>query len=66
MRISMDIFITVSEAAALHKLNPSTVRRAILRNDLPAIKMGKTWLIKPADFETWISNPAMHKTGKKI
>lgn len=57
--------LTTSECARWAGLNPSTVRRAILRGDLPAQKKGKTWLVSRRDFEQWLNNATMHKTGKK-
>ncbi len=46
--------LTVTEAAALIKRSPFTVRMMIKNNELPATKDGKRWLISAADVEAWL------------
>jgi excisionase family DNA binding protein len=43
--------LTVTEASAKKKVNPSRIRALILEGKLEAEKFGKTWLIKEADLE---------------
>jgi excisionase family DNA binding protein len=43
--------MTAQTAAAALGVSPRTVRRAILRGDLPAVKFAGTFRILPADFE---------------
>jgi excisionase family DNA binding protein len=45
--------VTVAQAAALKGVPPDTVRRRIKRQKLPAIRMGREWLIKKKDLEAW-------------
>jgi len=37
--------ITLKDYAATHSVSPATVRQKILRGNLPAVKMGRDWLI---------------------
>lgn len=45
-KMNVDNLISLTEYAALHKVNPSSVRRKILRGNLPAKKIGRNWLIE--------------------
>lgn len=38
-------YITIKEYAKLHDIRPDTVRQKILRGNLPAVKMGRDWVI---------------------
>lgn len=47
-------YLSVSEFAAIHKMDTGNIRRLILQGRIPAIKIGKQWAIKkdtlpPAD-----------------
>ena len=55
--------LTLAEAVPIAKRNISTLRAAVKRGDLPAVKKGKTWLVRPADLDKWLDNPEMHKPG---
>lgn len=44
-----DKMLTVSDYAKKHGVDPSTVRHKISRGLLPAIKIGKMWLVKESE-----------------
>lgn len=44
-----DKMMTVSDYARKHGVDPSTVRHKISRGLLPAVKLGKMWLIKESE-----------------
>lgn len=58
-------FLTTEQAAQIAGCNPSTLRYAAESGKLPAVKYGKTWLIKPDDLQRWIDTPSAHKRGTK-
>jgi excisionase family DNA binding protein len=45
--------LTVQEAAALLRIHPETLRRAISRGELPATRRGNVFCISPADLEAY-------------
>lgn len=45
--------LTVTEMAEAKGVNTSAIRHAIRRGQLPAVKVGKTWLIAPRDAAEW-------------
>jgi len=49
--------------AAAKGVNTSAIRHAIRRGQLPAVKVGKTWLISKMDAEAWQQKNTW--TGKK-
>jgi len=55
--------LTVTEMAAAKGVNTSAIRHAIRRGQLPAVKVGKTWLISKMDAEAWQQKNTW--TGKK-
>lgn len=57
--------LTVQECAGVAKRHPASIRKAIKRGDLKAIRRGKMWFVSKRDLSKWIATPAMHKTGKK-
>jgi len=63
----MDIkeFISLTDAAGIAGCNASTLRWAIKRGKLAAVKFGKSWAVSRADLQVWIDDPAMHTTGVK-
>jgi hypothetical protein len=48
-----DELLSVTQCAAHHGLTRSVVLLAIARNDLPARKVGKVWVIQHADCEAY-------------
>lgn len=52
-----DQILTVAEAAALLKLHPETIRRAIRTGELPATKFGyRTVRINRSDLDKWVKS----------
>lgn len=47
--------LTLSEAAQLCGVNAATLRRACWRQALPGQKRGKTWFVREADLEVYLS-----------
>ena len=47
----MSEFLTISEAAALLRVNPKTIYRAVWSKNVPAYKVGKAWRIAKRDIE---------------
>lgn len=56
-------YITLAQAADIAHVDASTLRRAIAKEDLTAVKMGKTWLTDREAVEIWLQT-AKHKPGK--
>lgn len=50
--------LTVAQLARKAKLNPSGIRAEINRGNLPAKKLGKTWIIEAEAAAEWLANPA--------
>jgi excisionase family DNA binding protein len=48
---SISLHYTSAEAAAILRVSPETVGDYITRQWLPAVMVGKKWLIKQADIE---------------
>jgi excisionase family DNA binding protein len=51
----LDEFMTVREIAALLRLNPQTVRNAIARGEIRAIRIGRSVRIRRCDFEEMLN-----------
>lgn len=45
--------LTVTQAAALKGVTDAAIRSAIRRGRLPAFRLGKLWLVRPADLSQW-------------
>lgn len=57
--------LSVTEAAALKGVNVSTIRHAIARGSLPAVKKGAVWLLRRVDVENWVvDNRGRHRKKK--
>jgi excisionase family DNA binding protein len=50
-------FLFAAAVAKLRKCQPSTVRMAIIRGDLPAEKVGGMMLVRRADAMAWTPAP---------
>lgn len=59
--MSENEYLSVTEFAALHHMDPGNVRRLILQERIPAIKIGNQWAIKK---ETQPPADKRVKTGK--
>ena len=49
--------LTVQECAARINVHEDTIRKAIRRGDLRAVKFGRQWAVDEADLERFIKNP---------
>lgn len=49
-------YLTLEEATTILPVAPITLRRAIKAGELPAYRIGRRLLIKPADFDAWIES----------
>lgn len=48
-------FLTMEEVAALLRVSKPTVRRAVLKQGLPALRLGeRVWRFRRVDVEAWI------------
>lgn len=50
----MDKLLTIKEVAEVLNVNPRTVNRMIDRGELPAVKVGNRWRIKPEDVKDFL------------
>ena len=58
-------YLTTTQAARRCGISAASIRRACAAGTLPAVKLGKTWLIKPDALQRWVDDPALHRTGPK-
>jgi excisionase family DNA binding protein len=49
------VLLSTSEAAALASVTRHTVLREVRRGNLGAEKVGRTWVIEPAEAERWVA-----------
>lgn len=63
---------TLAEAAALAKLNPTTLRVLVNQGKLPARKKGRDWLVKESDLWNYVESrspagrPAADPKARKV
>lgn len=57
---------TVTTAASEKELSPKTIRRAIARGDLKAIKIGTALRIKRDDLDRWFDSQELPTAGRKV
>ena len=55
IRVALEELITLEEAADLVARSPVTLRQAIARGRLHAVKKGKTWLTTPDDVAEYVA-----------
>jgi excisionase family DNA binding protein len=53
-------FLTPSEVLVRLRVNVKTLYRLIADGDLPAVRIGRQWRVRPHDLETWLRN---HQNG---
>lgn len=58
-------YLTTTQAARRCGISAASIRRACAAGTLPAVKLGKTWLIKPDALQKWVDDPVAHKPGVK-
>jgi excisionase family DNA binding protein len=49
-----DPFLTPAEVLARLRVNVKTFYRLIGRGELPAVRIGRQWRVRPHDLETWL------------
>ena len=54
--------LRVAEVAEMLGVNEETVRRALLRGDLPGRKLGSAWLVPVAGLDAWLSSRSEETT----
>jgi excisionase family DNA binding protein len=56
MEACMETYLTVDELAATVKLSQQTIRRYVLRQEIPYHKIKKAVRFRPAEIERWIDS----------
>lgn len=51
--MSSEELLTLRQAAARVGLTDSALRHAIRRGRLPAVKLGRDWLVRPSDLDAY-------------
>jgi len=55
MKIDLETeILTVTEAAAKADKSAPYMNACVLRGELPAVKFGRSWMIKQKDLESWV------------
>lgn len=54
MKRGADELLTVQQAAAIKQVDESSIRRALYRDDLKGVLMGRQWIIQRRDLDAWI------------
>ena len=47
-------FLTTEEVQSYLRVNTRTVYRLIKTGDLPAVRIGRQWRVRPADLDGWL------------
>ena len=53
-QIQSDPFLTPTEVLARLRVTVKTFYRLIEHGDLPAVRIGRQWRVRPHDLETWL------------
>lgn len=62
----MSKLLDVRSAADRAGVSPSTIRHAIRKGHLKAVKIGeRAYAVTPRALKAWINDPNAHKTGKR-
>jgi excisionase family DNA binding protein len=62
--VPQQIAYRIRDAARATSLSERTIWGAIQRGDLPASKVGRAVLIKPADLDAWLDRNAKPRGGE--
>jgi excisionase family DNA binding protein len=57
--INLDEFLNTEDIARVLKKNVATIQRWCREGELPAAKLGRTYMVRKQDFETWYSKKVM-------
>jgi excisionase family DNA binding protein len=55
----MEIYLTIDELAGMVKLSQQTIRRYVLRREIPYHKIKKVVRFRPSEIERWIDRGGM-------
>ena len=62
----MEEMVTVAEGARILGVHPETLRRLIKQGQIPALKVGRSWRLRPSDLVPGFQQaPAPKKAQKK-
>lgn len=56
--------ITTPQAAAIIGVSRPRVHQLIVRGELPAVKIGRSWLVERAAAESFVRKPVGNRTGR--
>ena len=60
----LETLLTIAEVAAALKLAEQTVRRWVLRREIPFLKIGKAVRFRPSDIARWIDGGMGDSAGR--
>jgi excisionase family DNA binding protein len=61
--LATESFLTPSEVLSRLRVNVKTLYRLIGDGDLPAVRVGRQWRVRPNDLETWLQH---HRNGATL
>ena len=61
--IVADPFLTPSDVLTRLRVNVKTVYRLIGSGELPAVRIGRQWRVRPLDLESWLRR---HESGATL
>lgn len=64
-KVDTDKLVTVSQAAKLLKISPAAIHKAIKRDRIPYLKLGRMFLIERADLISYVKNKSVGGRPKK-
>ena len=56
---NLDEFLNTEDIARVLRKNVATIQRWCREGELPAAKLGRTYMVRKHDFETWYSEKVM-------
>jgi excisionase family DNA binding protein len=60
----MDAYLTVSELAELLKMQEQTIRRWILKREIPYCKIKRAVRFRPSEIEKWVDEGGLEAAQK--
>ena len=58
--VPVEAFLTPSEVLIRLRVNVRTLYRLMSHGDLPAVRIGRQWRVRPSDFELWLRRQEQH------
>jgi excisionase family DNA binding protein len=59
VEVGMEILLTIKELAAALKLTEQTIKRYVLRNEIPYRKILRAVRFRPSEINDWINNDGL-------